>query len=117
MSSWINKLLVEQTVYWTKPTRDGLGDYFIWPDPVQLLGRWQYDKLDLEYQESGAIAPNRSSVWVDAEIIVGGYLWKGVLADLTGNEPPGSASQIISVQMVRSIPRVVYLYKAYLDVR
>jgi hypothetical protein len=121
-TDWIIKLLDEPTVVWSPPPRDGTGGYSSWPNPVQLKGRWQFSVTSygpkVSYGADGAVKPARTSVWLDHEIGVGSYLWKGSLSSLSSGATPetlSDAKQVIAVRNIRSIVTTDYLYKAFLD--
>jgi len=118
MGYWTDRLLDEPTVSWPPPVRDGLGGY-TWLNPVQLMGRWQFSTGKagpvVEYQASGALIDSSTSVWLEAAVDTGSYLWKGLVEDVPRDAIPGGALQVVSVSYVRSIPTRNYLYKVYLD--
>jgi len=132
MTYWVNRLLDEDAVYWKPPIRDGLGGYSKWRYPEQIRSRWQYSKgPKIEYDTAGgSVISARTLVWIDREIEIGSYLYKGKIEDLQTIFHPDPdfdvdyletdevyelASQVVSVENVRSIPSKNYLYKVYLD--
>lgn len=78
--TWIDKMLTDVAVYWEPPIRDGLGGY-TWAYPVEVKSAWQY-KPSISYDSSGAVIPTNSEVWVNYEVINGGYLWRGSINEL-----------------------------------
>lgn len=123
-TAWVRKLLDEPTVCWGPPVRDGIGGYSSWPVPSQLNGRWEYNVGSsgprVTYKSiGGAVIIARTSVWLDDEIEIGSYLWKGSLSSLDSADTPEtvSARQVVAVRNIRSIVTQDYLYKTFLDER
>lgn len=107
--TWVTDLFKETTTYWDEPLRDGTGGY-IWGPPFPILGKWE-ETNQLVYDPSGAHVVATSVVWVSIRPVTGGYLEQGVHS----GEPESSSRQIISTDIIRSIPDPsVYYYKAYL---
>lgn len=135
MTYWINRLLDEVTVLWQPPVSDGLGGYKEWFYPEEISSKWQYSTgkasgPHISYNQGGSVVSASTSVWIDREIEIGSYLYKGKIDDLQTIFNPGPdfsfepsdldsmfeiAAQVVSVVNVRSIPSKNYLYKAYLD--
>jgi hypothetical protein len=134
MTYWTNRLLDEVAVHWRPPVHDGLGGYSKWFYPEQLMSRWQYSTGTsgpyINYNAEGSVISARTSVWVDKDIEIGSYLYKGsieALQTIFNPDPDFSledtdldlmyelASQVVSLEKVSSIPSKNYLYKAYLD--
>lgn len=118
MSFWYSKYLDEPTVIWAPPIRDGLGGY-TWLLPSSMLGRWQYSHgavgPTVKYFPEGSEVVARTSVWLGSWIAVGSYLWKGSMDDAPTDGIEATASQVIAVKNVRSIPTSNVVYRCYLD--
>lgn len=134
MTSWLSRLLDEETVYWPPPKNNGKGG-FIWEFPIQVLTRWQYSRRrttgpEARYLVSGTKLIMNTSVWSEYDFQPGGYLWKGTLKELQTIFDPDPvyalegyevnvynlASQIMSVEKIRAVSsRIIALRKAYLD--
>lgn len=133
--SWSNNLLVDTCVYWEPPKRDGLGGYK-WCYAVELLSRWQYGFQRstgpiLIYSPEGSQVIPRAEVWVNKDIELGGYLWRGTIKqiqtifdpDPSFEEPTNLisdveslAAQIVEIKFVESlVNKNVVLRKAYLQ--
>ena len=121
MSVWLNRVLIEPTVYWEPPSRDGLGGY-TWEYPVDIIGRWQRKVSStgpmITYSPDGAQIVAGACVWTEYPVEIGGYLWEGKTSDVDSVfEPDPSfslrdlsteqiheiASQIVSLAVVKSI--------------
>lgn len=128
MTTWFTSMLDENAVYWSPPIRDGFGGYS-WEYPIEIKSRWRIDST-VVYATDGSQVAARSSVWVDHDVLIGGYMWKGTIEDLAtifDPAPPFSvedltteqiysiAAQIVSLSKVRSIPsKTTKLTKAFL---
>lgn len=133
--SWTTNLLRDVCVYWEPPNRDGLGGYE-WCYAVELMSRWQYGLQGrsgpvLVYSPEGSQIIPRTEVWVNKDIQLGGYLWRGTIKqtqtvfdpDPSFEEPTNMlsdveslAAQIIEVKLVESIVnKNNILRKAYLQ--
>lgn len=130
MTYWTKRLLDEEAVYWEPPIRDGLGGYSKWRYPEQIRSRWEYSGPRIDYSVGGSVISARTTVWIDREIEIGSYLYKGTINDLQTVFRPDPdfieeyletdeiyefASQVVSVENVRSIPSKKYLYEVHLD--
>lgn len=115
MSHWTKKFLDEETVVWNPPTRDGVGGY-VWGVPFQVYSRWQFSSGNraptIVYSPQGTEILRIICVWLEQEVELGSYLWKGLLTDAPN---PADAFQVRLLSKIRSIPTSNYLYKAYLN--
>ena len=83
--SILTRMLRQSAVYWGPPVDDGDGS-FTWPEPEEINCRWE----DVE----GAVKDpmthdvfNDSTVYVDRDVEVNGYLYLGSLSDVSGIDP------------------------------
>ena len=119
---WFERFLDENTIYWAPPTKSGTGDGYIWPVPIDLLGRWQYNlKGSGEkafYSGMGTSLLERTTVWLSQDVKPDGYLRIGLVADLAVGFVPdntGDALKIATTQAVRSLSYDNHIYKVFLD--
>jgi hypothetical protein len=124
MAHWLLDFLDELTVFWPGQERDGFGGSSFPQPPVQIKGRWQYSigsyGDSIEYTSTGSSVHQKTSVWVDTNLPVGVWLWKGSIWDIPDPKTPAEAfgsAQIIAIKRVRSIAEDVYLNKVYLGLK
>ncbi len=81
----IRKMLVHKCMYWSNPVPDGYGGYTFQP-PIELKCRWE-DINERFITDENTEDLSKSKVYVDRDIMVGGYLLEGLGEDidLTGN--------------------------------
>jgi hypothetical protein len=72
--------------YWGNPRNDGTGGK-IFDAPVQIDARWQ-DRVEESFDDKGAKFISRAKVFLNQDVDIGGYLYKGVslFADPTSVE-------------------------------
>lgn len=83
--SVISKMRRQDAVYWGPPVPDGNGS-FTWPSPVAIKCRWDAVEgevvgprtQDVQYQ---------STIYVDQEVEIDGYLFLGTLSDVGTDDP------------------------------
>lgn len=68
--------LVEDITYWERGIPDGFGGR-AWTVPENLKGRWQDDN-ELFVDTQGQQALSRARVYLNTDVIIGGYLFRGV---------------------------------------
>ncbi len=81
----IRKMLVHKCMYWSNPVPDGYGGYTFQP-PIELKCRWE-DINERFITDANTEDLSKSKVYVDRDLMVGGYLLEGLGEDidLTGN--------------------------------
>lgn len=89
--------------YWSPSTPNGYGGYNFAP-PTQFLGRWE-DKSEEITSPTGDKFISRSTVFVPADVAVGGYLMLGPSndADPTVLATAYAIRQFIKVPSIRNI--------------
>lgn len=120
---WFTKFLDENTIYWAPPTKSGLGTGYIWPEPVDILARWQYNNRQRGsdsrfYSAEGTSLMRKITVWASQELEPDGYLKLGLVDDLPPGFEPNETTDAIRIdttEKVRSLNFNNILYKAYLD--
>lgn len=77
--SYITKNLKQAVVYWGNPTPTGVG--YSYDDAVELNARWE-DRQEVFTDVDGKERVSQAIVYVDQDVVVGGYLYLGDLDDL-----------------------------------
>ncbi len=84
--SWVTRLIREPTLYWKPPATDAFGN-FEWQYPYQIKCRWEYRNESLQ-SSSGEDTISKATVYTDALIRVGGYMWRGLIIDVANEYTP-----------------------------
>lgn len=114
--SWFDSRLLQISLYWEPPNRDGLGDYK-WGFPIEVQARWRDTGRSIRYDKTGSEIVSSSVVWVsNPDLSVGGYIMRGDLYSLnrldvppieltTEKEPDNKyfARQIIDIESISSV--------------
>ena len=86
--SFVTQNLRQTATYWTKATPDGYGGT-TFSSPTSVKCRW-IDKTDVSRDFSGQEFVSSATVYVDADVAVGGYLYLGTSASTTPNTLSGA---------------------------
>jgi len=81
----ITKAMKQTAVYWGPPVEDGDGGW-TFPDPVEISCRWDSVEGKVVDPKTHDVL-NNSSVMVDRDVEVNGYLYFGALSEVTGLSP------------------------------
>ena len=117
IASLLSRTLKQTAVYWGSPVNDGYAGH-TFDDPVEIACRWE-DKGELVRDASGAEFVSRSIVYVLQDVDTDGYLFLGVLTDLSSAEegdPEGTdgAYLIKKFDKSPSLSGSEFVRKAYL---
>ena len=124
MSESISRMLKDTCVYWGNPVNNGEGG-FTFNNPVELNCRWE-DIEQVVTDTKGNEITSRSLVFLEQDVDIEGYLFRGTLEDmydLTGESSSGGddnpklvagAYIIKRYQKTPSLDGTGYLRKAYL---
>lgn len=118
--SWVLRQLNQTVVYWGNPANDGYGGR-TFDDPVELDCRWS-DKQDLFIDIDGQEKRSEAVVWVESDVVVGGYLYLGDLDDLSSAEEadPFEVTNAFEIRRFEKVPSVKadqFVRKAWLSRR
>jgi len=111
----ITKILKQKCVYWSTGEFDEFGQPSFGP-AVELKCRW-VDQQQEVIKKDGTIACSRTAVNVESDVVLGGVLMKGELADVEHvNEPTKNAGafEILRFDKVPDIKGSQYIRVAYL---
>lgn len=91
-------------VYWGSPTPDGYGGR-TFAEPVEIPCRWE-DRQELFTDAGGQERRSNAVVFPDRDLVVGGYLCKTTLADLSSAEEgnPGLLKAAYEIRRFDSVP-------------
>lgn len=92
ITSAIKRLCKQDAVYWGNPQNDGYSD-FTYDAAIEIKCRWE-DKMQLITNPEGNQQSSRSIVYCLQELDEEGWLYLGLLADLT-------AAQIANPKLIR----------------
>lgn len=73
---WTTDNLRETITYWAPNGVDNFGDPSF-ASPISLQAKWE-DRTELFIDESGREQRSRSVVYVDTDVLIGGYLTRGI---------------------------------------
>lgn len=81
--SLITRMRKQKAVYWGSPTPDGTGDY-TFATAVEIDCRWE-DTQKLIRDSQGKEIVATAKVYVDRDVVVGGFLKLGTLVSLASD--------------------------------
>jgi hypothetical protein len=98
--------LGQTAVYWGNPVNDGQGGY-TFDTGVDIDVRWE-DTQEMFIDDKGRESVSRAVVFVSRDVVVGGYLYLGALADLASAEDgdPLAVSAAYEIRKFDKIPSV-----------
>lgn len=101
-----NRLLKQKAVYWGSPVSDGYGGH-TWGSPVEIDCRWE-DVTKVVQTRDGEEVVSVAQVFVDRDVVKGGVLWLGRLADLTSSQQsdPATVSGAYVIKRVEKLPEI-----------
>lgn len=94
--------LKQAAVYWGNPSSDGYGGR-TFDDPVEINVRWS-DRQEMFVDTQAREQVSRAVVYVATDLVIGGYLYLGTLADLSSAEE-GDPLSISTAYEIRSISK------------
>lgn len=94
--------LKQAAVYWGNPSSDGYGGR-TFDDPVEINVRWS-DRQEMFVDTQAREQVSRAVVYVATDLVIGGYLYLGALADLSSAEE-GDPLSISTAYEIRSISK------------
>jgi len=97
-------MLRQDAVYWGPPVDDGDGG-FTWPDPVEISCRWETVEGAAKDVMSHEVL-NNSTVYVDRDVEVNGYLYFGSLSDVEGFSPDEIEENAHIIKGVQKLPNI-----------
>ena len=105
-SKMLTAQLNQTAVYWSNPQSDGAGGR-TFDEPVEISVRWA-DRQELFIDMQAREQTSRAVVHVATDLVVGGYLDLGTLADLSSAEEgePLSISSAYEIRAFSKIPNV-----------
>mgnify|MGYP000855576760 CR=1 FL=1 len=83
--SIIARMLKQAAIYWGPPQDNGEGG-FLWPEPVEIRCRWEKGTTKRPDERSNEEV-EESTVYVDQDVEVNGYLFLGGLSEVSGQDP------------------------------
>ena len=101
-SKMLANQLKQAAVYWGNPSSDGYGGR-TFDVPAEISVRWQ-DRQELFVDTQGREQTSRAVVYVATDLIIGGYLHLGELADLSSAEE-GDPLTVATAYEIRSISK------------
>ncbi|MFA5655954.1 MAG: hypothetical protein WDA37_04350 [Dysgonamonadaceae bacterium] len=118
IEKFIQKVCVQTAVYWGSPTNDGFGG-FTFAEPIEIPVRWE-DKTQIVATMDGQEVTSDTEVLVTIDLEYNGYLYLGLLEDLTDDEQENpmlvsGAKPIISISKIPMIKSTTeFVRKVYL---
>ena len=100
-SQLVASFLKQTAVYWGSPTPDGYGGH-TYAEPREIACRWQ-DGNATFLDSAGRETVSKAQVYVGEDLVLGGYLLFGTLADLSsaGDTPEEEAGAF----EIKSLPK------------
>lgn len=74
--TWTTENLNEEITYWSISGRDNSGDP-TFASPVSVMAKWE-ERTELFINVEGREERSRSVVYVDTDVVKGGYLFQGI---------------------------------------
>jgi hypothetical protein len=120
--SLIEDMLIQKAVYWPLGSADSGGRDFddygqpVYATPVEIDCRW-HDKNTELILADGTQTVSRSLVFVDRDVVLGGVLWLGELADVAYADDPKAndgAWEIIKFDKIPDMDGEEFVRKAFL---
>lgn len=87
--------------YWSEDVIDGFGNR-TFKAPVILQGRWE-ERTDLEIAFEGEVKPSKAVVYLQSDIVLGGFL---ALGDQTATADPNSLDAAFIIKSFTKMPSV-----------
>ena len=112
MSDITKRGLNQTATYWGNPTPDGWGGY-TFDAPVEIDCRWEDTSKLFISAQTGKEERSRAMVFVDQDVVVGGYLYLGSSTGTKPEEVTG-AFEIKSFGKTPSVKATKFLRKAWL---
>ena len=105
-SKLLENQLNQTAVYWGNPSSDGYGGR-TFDVPAEISVRWQ-DRQELFVDAQGREQTSRAVVYVATDLVIGGYLYLGELADLSSAEEgdPLSVSTAYEIRAISKTPDI-----------
>jgi hypothetical protein len=101
-------------VYWGPPVPDGMGGN-CFPDPVETGCRWT-DTEEVIKGTNGEDVTSKSKIFTAIDVVTNGYLFHGLLTDLTSFTSPPTAEdahRILRTKRVYNMRNTKLLRKAW----
>ncbi len=76
----------QDAVYWPPAVADGFGRQSL-GTPVDVKCRWDDQSEQFFDPKTGVIEISNAVVYVDQDVLLGGYLWLGTVATIPGGSP------------------------------
>lgn len=105
-SKMLENQLKQTAVYWGNPQSDGYGGR-TFEDPVEINVRWS-DRQEMFVDAQAREQTSRAVVHTATDLVVGGYLYLGTLADLSSAEEgdPLSLSTAYEIRAFSKTPNI-----------
>ena len=104
MADYTTKNLIHDIVYWAPSSYTGIGRTF--SNPVAVTGRW-VDKSEMFKDSQGREKLSQAVVLISQDVLPGGYLFKGKLADLpTVVSTPDEVSGAYEINLFQKVPNL-----------
>lgn len=98
--SFVTRNLKQDVTYWSPSSFDQFGNQ-VWGTPAVIKGRWE-DRTDLFIIETGEEVRSRARVYLNSDVVVGGYLFLGV----SSSTDPGTVTGAREIRDFRKIPTI-----------
>ncbi len=118
MNELLKRNCKDDAVYWGTPANDGEGGY-TFADPVDIKCRWE-TMNQIVTDARGNEMTSRALVYVMQDLDEEGYLYKGTLDDLSGEDTtnPASITDAFIIKRFQKLPALGstsdYVRRAYL---
>lgn len=113
MSLATRMLRYDKAVYWA-PQLDEQGNVLndnygnvLLSDPTEIQVRWQ-DEQDEIVNNQGRVVITCAKVFTDRDVIVGGIMWHGLLANINESQLPFDNLNAVEIKKFNNIPGLRY---------
>lgn len=105
------RLLQQDVTYWSPGTPDGFGGT-TFGSPIYLKGRWE-ERSELITTPDGELLRARTRVFLDRDVVTGGYLYLGRSANASPAMVEG-AHEILDFRKIPSLDATTFERRALL---
>jgi len=95
-------LLNQTLVYWPPAARNEFGKA-TYGTPVQLSCHWEQEQVEIKDAEGNNFI-STATIFLDQEVLRGGWVWEGLLADAPAN--PITPVPLQQIKQCRRVPDV-----------
>lgn len=101
---FVSSILKQKAVYWAPKELDKNGNP-VFDEPVEVKCRWT-DMQRLYLKPNATQSVSRCIVLVDRDLLIGGMIWLGKLADVEDQDEPSENKGAYIIEAFNKVPDV-----------